>query len=634
MKNYINKTLLAIGLAAGLSSCSDFEEINEDPFAANEEQVQVAYFLNNAITGAQQNPHVAERAFVLYWKAASRQDRTNTLPVGSASDGWSNDYFNAVSGWLNHVNTGIDIAHKQIEEGNIKEYSENVLQISRIWRVYLMSEMSDNFGPIPIEAFQEVNPEFASTKDVYYYMLAELKDATAKLDTELSEKPDDGLDPAFGFDYDKWNKYANSMRMRLAMRLSEVDPSMAQKEFEEAASNEFILNMDEAFAVQEKGGWDDFTAPMSRQWNAQYLSATLNDLFIGLGGIESTSVLGESFAPYVKDKDYAGLLYDEHFATKTNAPKAGFWFDGLYKEIDPRAYKAFGIPGDFDDSEFTFYPTWTSDARNTKRPLVDDAGEVLDSIDASFTWNASVPGSWGKKGAKNFLYSYIGTIPRMKLPFRDGSKKRIFFAPWESYFLVAEAAEKGWNTPMDGKTAYEEGIKANFVYWGLSSMVNEYLSSEEYNNAGTSVSWDHTSEPPQTHKMRYKNGYTGAESTVDIKYPNNHLYKDGQVKNDHLTKIITQKYIAHFPYLPLEAWSDHRRLGLPFFPNPAVENPLPDHPNLNQSNYMEVHQDFFPQRLKYPSGLRNSDSEGYQQAVNFLNGGDDVFTPLWWAQSE
>jgi hypothetical protein len=632
MKNYISKTLLIFGLAVGISSCSDFEEVNSDPFAANEEQVQVEYFLNNAITGAQQNPHVAERAFVLYWKAAARQDRSNTLPVGGYNDGWSNDYFNAVSTWLNHVNTGIDIANRQIEAENIKEYTGNLLQISRIWRVYLMSELSDNFGPIPIEAFQEVNPEFTSTKDVYYYMLAELRDATAKLDVDISKKPDSGLDPAYGFDYKKWNKYANSLRMRLAMRLSEVDPAMAKEEFEAAASQEFIMTMDEAFAIQEKGGWDDFTAPMSRQWNAQYLSASLNDLFIGLGGIETTSIIGESFAPYVKDKDWAGLLYDQHFATKTNAPKAGFWYDGLHKEIDPRAYKAFAIPGNFDDSEFTFYPSWTNDARNTTRSLVDESGELLDSIDASYTWNASVPGDWGEKGAKNNLYSYVGTIPRMKLPFRDGSKKRIFFAPWEAYFLVAEAAERGWNTPMDGKTAYEEGIKANFEYWGISAMASEYLSSEAYNNAGTSVSWEHTTEPPQTHSMRYENGYTGAQSTVDIKYPDNDLYKDGQVKNDQLTKIITQKYIAHFPYLPLEAWSDHRRLGLPFFPNPAVENPLPDLPALTENNYMEVKKEFFPQRLKYPSGLRNSDSEGFQQAVNFLNGDDNVFTPLWWAQ--
>ena len=96
--------------------------------------------------------------------------------------------------------------------------------MSRIWRAYLMSEMSDNFGPIPINGFQGVNPTFSDVKTVYYFLLDELKDASAKLETGVTAKPADANgDPAYAYNYAKWKKYANSMRMRLAMRLSEVD---------------------------------------------------------------------------------------------------------------------------------------------------------------------------------------------------------------------------------------------------------------------------------------------------------------------------------------------------------------------------------------------------------------------------
>ena len=104
------------------------------------------------------------------------------------------------------------------------------------------------------------------------------------------------------------------------------------------------------------------------------------------------------------------------------------------------------------------------------------------------------------------------------------------------------------------------------------------------------------------------------------------------MKNDHLTKIITQKFIAQTPWVPLEAWSDHRRLGLPFFENPAIENPLVNMPAFNDGNYMTSNVKFFPQRLKYPSSLPASNAEGYQQALSFLGGPDEVLTPLWWAQ--
>lgn len=108
---------------------------------------------------------------------------------------------------------------------------------------------------------------------------------------------------------------------------------------------------------------------------------------------------------------------------------------------------------------------------------------------------------------------------------------------------------------------------------------------------------------------------------------------NGTVKNDQLTKIITQKYIAHMPWLPLEAWSDHRRLGLPFFENIAVELPNNDLPDLTSSNYMTNSVRFFPQRLKYPSSLPNTNPDRCAIATGFLsNGKDEVLTPLWWAK--
>lgn len=622
-------------LTAGalLASCSKFEEINVNPIAAGPDQVQVEYFINNSIVGAQQDPHVAERAYVLYWKTAARQHFTTGIAGGSYNDGWSSDYYSYIAGWLNSINAGIDIANQQIEAGTGKEYTPNQLQVARIWRAYLMSEMADNFGPIPVEAFKGVNPEFSDLQTVYYFLLKELKEASEALDLDI-EAPNAirKYDQAYGFDYSKWRRYANSMRMRLAMRLSEVDAAKAQSEFEDAASGDLVTGMEHTFQVQEVPGWNSLTGVMTREWNPQFISATLNNLYLGLGGVETVDQLGASYAARVKPEGYIGVRYLDHISTKTNNPTAGYWLDGLPAEIDPRAYKTFIIPGDFSNPDFNSYPSWTTDAKNTKRNLMDGNGGVFKEIDAAYTWNASSIGDWGTKGAKNFVRSYEGTIPRLANRYRNSSNKRIFFAPWETHFLIAEAAVRGWNVPMDGKAAYEEGIRQSFAYNGVESFVAAYLSSTDYNMAGTSVSWDHTTEPGETHAMTYVDGYTNTPGVANITYPDNHLYEGGAVKNDLLTKIITQKYIAQMPWLPLEAWSDHRRLGLPFFENPAIENPLPNLPALNSSNYMTSDVKFFPQRLKYPSGLTNSNPQGYQQALGFLEGPDEVLTPLWWAQ--
>lgn len=635
MKKVLSKKLALFCAVLLIFSCSDFEEINENPLAATADQVEVEFFINNSIGGAQQNPHIAERVFVLYWKDASRTSRLGVLSEGGSNDGWTHDYFQSyISVWLRNITTAITVAEEKIASGNVNEYTDNLLQIARIWRVYIMSEMTDNFGPIPVAGFQGENPDYNSVEEVYNFMLAELKDAVSKIDETNTFKPDSDLDPAFGYDYAKWKKYGNSMRMRLAMRLSEVAPGVAQQHFEEAAnSGQIIATSDDDLRIIEGGGWNDYTNVQSREWNSHYMTSAYRNVVVGLGSVTSVDQLPVEEQINIKPANYMGLKFDDHFTQLTNDPAKGFWFDGLPNTIDPRAYKTFPIPGNVDDSNYSFFPTWSSNHTLTERDLLDDAGEVQLTLDCAFTYNAFAAGDWGEVGAKNQLRS-SGSYPRLGMDFRGRGQfnERIFFPSWETNFLMAEAAERGWNTPMGGKAAYEAGIADSFAYYGVSDHLGTYVASEDYNNAGTSVSWDHTTEPPASVTMDYVDGYTGVAGTVAYTYPENTIYEGGAVKNDRLNKIITQKFIAQNSWLPLEIWNDHRRLGLPFFENPAIENPIPDLPILNAGNVLTNQVGFFGQRVKYPSSFQNNIPAGHAQAVQLLGGPDVVHTPLWWAQ--
>lgn len=623
---------MVIAATVVMVSCKKFDALNTDPTAASGDQVQVEYFINNSIVAAQMDPDVAERSFVLYWKPAGRQAADydgGAISNGTYDDGWTSAYYNQVSSWLNSANTAIQIGNQQIAAGKSKNYTNNLIQVARIWRAYLMSEMSDNFGPIPVKGFDGTNPDFSDVKTVYYYLLDELKDASAKLDVSLVNATDiSKQDPAYAYNYARWRKYANSMRMRLAMRLSEVDAAKAKTEFEAAAAtNDFITLKEESFQVQEVDGWSALTGVMSRPWDTQPMSAALNNVFVGLGGIKSADLLGADFQAYIKPANWLGQRYTDYFATKTNDPMAGYWLNGLPNTIDPRAYVLFSIPGDVNNAN---YPkqNGTYDTQ-TQRLLKDASGATVKTVDAKYTWNARTDGNWGPKDPRNQLVNYGGTLPRINMQFRNSTQKRLFFGPWETYFLMAEAAERGWNTPVSAQSAYETGIAKSFDYWGIP--MGSYLTSQDYNRDGTSVSWTHTTEPT-SRTMNYEDGITGVQGTTTVNYPTNNLYKNGSVKNDHLTKIITQKFIAQTPWLPLETWNDHRRLGLPFFENPAIELPITTLPALTDGNYMTSSVKFIPQRLKYPSGLPNANSKGYGQAVSALGGADDMLTPLWWAQ--
>ena len=650
----MNKLFLGLGFCAGLVSCSDFDEVNTNPTAAGEEYVKPQYALNNSIGQAQMNPGTAERIVVYNWASAARIcGEMSFLNVGRYSDDYTSAYYYPdLSASIKNATLAITAVENQLEAATTtaheKEFFPNVKQFARIWRAYLISEFVDNFGPYPIESFLGENPVFNSEKDDYEFILKELKEAAAAINTSVLPVEAEGkCDPFDNVKYDpvKWQKYANSLRMRLAMRLSNIDKATAQTEFEDAAKGNKILTADDMFAVKENDGWDVFSGVYTRSFDDQVLSSTVANLLTNLGGIKVTEQRSD-LASYVKPANYLGIKYDRHYVANTDNPTKQYWLDGMPENLDPRALKIFCLPDDenaenyidkYNDRTAKDFVLYTVDENGNPIPNKDNPGEI--KIDATRCWNgypAGSRGGWSPTLAYNQLvtngYGPGCTLPMLGKDYCKG-KSRIFFAAWETYFLLAEASLYGWNTGITAKEAYENGIKASFEYFGVSEYVNDYLNSTNYNRVGTSVKFDHTTEPT-AEQMTYVDGYSKEQKTVTYEYPTASKTLYGKALNDHLTKIITQKFIAQTPYLVLEMWSDFRRLGLPFFEIPANESSMTgsDMVNVWNPNSWKDGQkwEFYPQRMRYPSSLENADPEGYKQAVELLGGSDNIITPLWW----
>lgn len=650
----MNKLFLGLGFCAGLVSCSDFDEVNTNPTAAGEEYVKPQYALNNSIGQAQMNPGTAERVVVYNWASAARIcGEMSFLNVGRYSDDYTSAYYYPdLSSSIKNATLAITAVENQLEAATTtaheKEFFPNVKQFARIWRAYLISEFVDNFGPYPIESFLGENPVFNSEKDDYEFILKELKEAAAAINTSVLPVEAEGkCDPFDNVKYDpvKWQKYANSLRMRLAMRLSNIDKATAQAEFEDAAKGNKILTADDMFAVKENDGWDVFSGVYTRSFDDQVLSSTVANLLTNLGGIKVTEQRSD-LASYVKPANYLGIKYDRHYVANTDNPTKQYWLDGMPENLDPRALKIFCLPNDenaenyidkYNDRTAKDFVLYTVDENGNPIPNKDNPGEI--KIDATRCWNgypAGSRGGWSPTLAYNQLvtngYGPGCTLPMLGKDYCQG-KSRIFFAAWETYFLLAEASLYGWNTGTTAKEAYENGIKASFEYFGVSEYVNDYLNSTNYNRVGTSVKFDHTTEPT-AEQMTYVDGYSKEQKTVTYEYPTASKTLYGKALNDHLTKIITQKFIAQTPYLVLEMWSDFRRLGLPFFEIPANESSMTgsDMVNVWNPNSWKDGQkwEFYPQRMRYPSSLENADPEGYKQAVELLGGSDNIITPLWW----
>lgn len=642
IKKYLFLGLSMGAVALGNVACSDFEDINVNPGTAGENVVLPYYPLDQSIVQAQQDPHIQERIFVYNWADAARiAGAQGFLSLGFYSDGFNHDYLNGyISKWIKNATLAITLCDKQADlatSEDEKTNNENIRAIARIWRANLIAEFTDCFGPYPLNAFNGSNPEFSSEKDVYYFILNELKEATSLIKDYAPNDQQADSDPIYRFDTKKWVKYGNSLRMRYAMRLSGVDAAKAKAEFEDAAKGDKILTLEDMAKVQESpDGWFAWNGVYSRPWDPNVLSSAMSNILVGLGGI-SVEESRPDLKDKLKDMDYMGLKFDQHYDGNTDNPTKQFWLDGVPRNLDPRALLLYCMSN--DQAASNFVDKGSVENHNKSGMLLDDSGEKKIDIDASCTWNSYPCGqasSFSKKFAKNKVVRRAQfTLPLLSKTYVKSDNFRVWYGPWETYFLLAEAAVYGWNVGTTAKDAYENGVKVSFEHFGIADKAADYLASKDYNRVGTSVCFTHTDEPT-SFEAKYVDGYTKEAKTMTYVYPdaNKILYK-GHKLNDQLTKIITQKYIAQTPYGALEMWNDHRRLGLPFFDLPVNESVLTgsDFDKTWSPDTYESGQkyDVYPQRMRYPSSLKNADPDGYQKALSELGGSDMITTPLWWS---
>ena len=115
--------------------------------------------------------------------------------------------------------------------------------------------MTDTYGPIPYSKVIEDSSEsltvaYDSQETVYMKMFEELDAVIAALhaNEQMSAEAFRKSDNVYYGDIKKWIKYANSLKLRMAVRLSYVKPDIARAKAEEAVADGVILdNADNAY---------------------------------------------------------------------------------------------------------------------------------------------------------------------------------------------------------------------------------------------------------------------------------------------------------------------------------------------------------------------------------------------------
>ncbi len=230
MKKYISKVYLSFVLALALSACTDdFEKMNTSP----NDLTKVPY--TTLVTSAQNsilreyNPVLNE---VVSWSRYNvrdvyvHADRYNVTGAGTN--------FNQYSGHLKDL----QVAMKMATAAN----DVNWVAIAKIMTAYAYQNMTDKYGDIPYsEALKADDPDKANIfpkydrqKDIYADLIVQLKAANSMIDVS---KKVSGADIVFNGDMMKWKRFANSLLLRVYMRMSRVDPATAKAGIEAIAGN-------------------------------------------------------------------------------------------------------------------------------------------------------------------------------------------------------------------------------------------------------------------------------------------------------------------------------------------------------------------------------------------------------------
>lgn len=200
-----------------------------------------------------------------------------------------------------------------------------------------------------------------------------------------------------------------------------------------------------------------------------------------------------------------------------------------------------------------------------------------DSYDSYMGIDPSIVFSEGCKQINSGEYCRVNEFLRstdIGVPF-------VFIGSSETYFLMAEAAERGWISGS-AKSYYDKGVAASMNY------VKKYYTE----NKGMDIT------------DSYIAGYLSGKAA----------YKGG---NEGIKQIMIQKYLASFLNGNLETWYDYRRTGYPEFPiNPDT--------NLNED------KNSIPVRYLYPTSETNYNKEQLEIALERQWGGVESVNKMMW----
>ncbi len=268
-----------------------------------------------------------------FWSQTSYTDESRYSPRdGVLNNYWSYFYAGRDAALTGDLNGGgmsdlqriikLNTDEETKVKASISGPNNNQIAAARILKVWMFQILTDIWGYIPYsEALlgaENVSPAYDSQESIYHALIDEITDAQAQITT--GPQTEILGDIIYGGDMTKWKKFANSLKMRIAMRMSKADPTGA------------------ANAINEALDAGPFTGIED------------NAVFFYLDGVPSNNPLNENQKTR-QDFGVSKTLLD--FLILKNDPRIPFYANGTVS--DPNVFT--GFPYGMENSEATALST-------------------------------------------------------------------------------------------------------------------------------------------------------------------------------------------------------------------------------------------------------------------------------------
>ena len=496
-------TIITMACALFFASCSDeyMENMNTDPSKAatidpNAQltTAQLQTYGDLSMMEIYRNYHYAfTQQLMGCWNTTNYGGR-HTLDNNEMSRIWTSFYTQS----LKNI---IDAQYRTAEDAE----KVNINSVLRIYRVYLMSIITDTYGDAPFSeaglGFLEgkFNPKYDKQEDIYNAFFLELEDAVNKIDPTKDKVTGDLI---YAGDVTKWQQLANSLRLRFAMRISNVNPTKAQTEFENAlAANGGVITDASSDALIK---YMTIAFSFGQEAYSDYRGNSLSQLLFGNDPANNPSYLCSTF------------------------------FNQLYNSGDPRTFK---ISRCYYDGLMS--ATSPDNRIDITQEMIEKGIDFSPRDPGAYSWEPWPTGYDSDICAELAVNnpSVTATMarevePKLANNFLKSDNPGVVMTSAEVKFLMAEATVKKWNVgSVSAEDLYKQGVRAAM----------DFLTDNYGCTATTDTEFDAF--------IQDKGAF-------------------GHTDNQKLEAINTQAWILHFTN-PAECWANVRRSGYPKLKSPA-----------------------------------------------------------------